>query len=186
MIDEVFHFSNFVFFLSVSLRPHGLKPTRLLCPWDSLGKNTGVGCHFLLQGILPAQGSNPHLLCLLHCQVCSLLLSNQGSPFPILNITNRLWPLLPALCQTAQISVVFPREENIFSTHCAYLQPYVGSAINGLKFWIKVYKEKFLLKKKDISSIIQIYGKSRPFWQELLRRKVAVLTFCLNLSPKIF
>ena len=32
-----------------TLRPHGLEPTRLLCPWDSPGKNTGVGCHFLLQ-----------------------------------------------------------------------------------------------------------------------------------------
>ena len=31
---------------------------RLLCPWDSPGKNTGVGCHALLQGILPTQGSN--------------------------------------------------------------------------------------------------------------------------------
>ena len=35
------------------LRPHGLQPARLLCPWDSLGKNTGVGCHFLLQGTFP-------------------------------------------------------------------------------------------------------------------------------------
>ena len=33
---------------------------------NSLGKNTGVGCHSLLQGIFPTQGSNPHLLCLLH------------------------------------------------------------------------------------------------------------------------
>ena len=38
-----------------SLRPHGLQPTRLLCPWDFPVKNTGVGCHFLLQGDL----SNP-------------------------------------------------------------------------------------------------------------------------------
>ena len=30
-------------------------PARFLCPWDSPGKNTGVGCHFLLQGIFPAQ-----------------------------------------------------------------------------------------------------------------------------------
>ena len=37
--------------LSDSLRPHGLQPSRLLCPWDFPGKNTGVGCHFLLQGI---------------------------------------------------------------------------------------------------------------------------------------
>ena len=42
-----------------TLRPHG--PTRLLCPWDSPG-NTGVGCHALLQGIVPTQGLNLHLL----------------------------------------------------------------------------------------------------------------------------
>ena len=35
---------------------------RLLCPWDSLSKNTVVGCYFLLQGIFPTQGSNPHLM----------------------------------------------------------------------------------------------------------------------------
>ena len=35
--------------VSDSLRPYGLQPARLLCPWDSPGKNTGVGCHFLLQ-----------------------------------------------------------------------------------------------------------------------------------------
>ena len=33
-----------------SLQSHGLLPARLLCPWDSPGRNTGVGCHFLLQG----------------------------------------------------------------------------------------------------------------------------------------
>ena len=35
--------------VSDSVRPHGRQPIRLLCPWDSPGKNTGVGCHFLLQ-----------------------------------------------------------------------------------------------------------------------------------------
>src|SRR5574339_680782 len=35
--------------MSNSVRPHREQPTRLPCPWDSLGKNTGVGCHFLLQ-----------------------------------------------------------------------------------------------------------------------------------------
>ena len=43
-------------------RPHRLWPGRLLCPWDFPGKNTEVGCHVLLQGIFPTQGSNPHLL----------------------------------------------------------------------------------------------------------------------------
>ena len=48
--------------LSDSSRSHGLQPARLLCPWNSPGKNTGVGCHSLLQGILPTQGSNLGLL----------------------------------------------------------------------------------------------------------------------------
>ena len=50
-------------------------PAGLLCPWDSADKNTGVGCHALLQGIIPTQGSNPHLLRLLHRQEDSLPLS---------------------------------------------------------------------------------------------------------------
>ena len=44
-----------------SLQPRGLYPARLLCPWDSPGKNSGVGCHARLQGILPTQGSNSSL-----------------------------------------------------------------------------------------------------------------------------
>ena len=46
----------------LTLRPHGLKPARLLRLWDSPGNNTGVGCHFLLQEIFPTENSNPHLL----------------------------------------------------------------------------------------------------------------------------
>ena len=42
--------------MSDSLQPHGLKPARLLCPWDFPDKNIGVGCHFLLQGIFLIQG----------------------------------------------------------------------------------------------------------------------------------
>ena len=48
--------------VSDSLQPHGLYPVRLLCPWNSPGKNTGVGYHTLLQGIFPTQGLNPGLL----------------------------------------------------------------------------------------------------------------------------
>ena len=48
--------------VSNSLQPHGLQPAKFLCPWNSPGKNTGVGCHFLLQGIFPTQGSNQILL----------------------------------------------------------------------------------------------------------------------------
>ena len=49
---------------------------RLLCPWDSPGKNTGVGCHALLQGVFPTQGWNSHLL---HCRQILHCLCHQGS-----------------------------------------------------------------------------------------------------------
>ena len=49
----------------------------LLCPWDSPGKNTGVDCHFLLQGIFPTQESNPGLL---YCRQILYRLSYEGSP----------------------------------------------------------------------------------------------------------
>src|SRR5574340_703790 len=63
------------------------------CPWDSPGKNTGVSCHFLLQGIFPIQGSNPRVLCLLHCMRVLCLLSHPGS--------------ITALCQCKCYSLKF-------------------------------------------------------------------------------
>ena len=44
------YFNTFLWLLRFFVT-HGLEPARLLCPWDFSGKNTGVGCHFLLQGI---------------------------------------------------------------------------------------------------------------------------------------
>ena len=51
--------------------------SKLLCPWDFQGKSTGVGCHFLLQGIFPIQGLNPGLS---HCRQTLYRLSHQQSP----------------------------------------------------------------------------------------------------------
>ena len=64
--------------MSSSLRPHGLQPARLLRPWNSPGKNTGVGCHSLLQGIFLTQGSDPGLL---HCRQILYRQSYQRNPF---------------------------------------------------------------------------------------------------------
>ena len=61
--------------VSDSLLPYGLYPARLLCPWDSRGKNAGVGCHLLLQGIFRTQGLNMHFLHLLLWQTASLPLA---------------------------------------------------------------------------------------------------------------
>ena len=63
--------------MSNSLQPHGLQPVRLLCPWNSPGKNTGVACHSLLQGIFPTQELKTGLL---HCRQIFYQLSHQGIP----------------------------------------------------------------------------------------------------------
>ena len=62
---------------SDSWRSHGLWPARFLCPWNFPGKNTGVGCGSLLQGIVLTRESNPGLL---HCRRVVYCLSQQGSP----------------------------------------------------------------------------------------------------------
>ena len=81
------------------LWPHRLYPSRLLCPWNFSGKNTAVGCHFLLQGIFLTQGSNPGLL---HCRQMLYHLSHQGSPGNLFQfssvqfshsvVSDSLWP----------------------------------------------------------------------------------------------
>ena len=64
--------------MSDSVQPHRRQPTRLPCPWDSPGKNTGVGCHFLLQCMKVKSESEVTQLCLTVCNpmACSL----PGSP----------------------------------------------------------------------------------------------------------
>ena len=63
--------------MSDSSWPHGLGSTKLLCPWNSWGKNTGVSSHSLPQGIFLTQGLNPALL---HSRQILYHLSHQGSP----------------------------------------------------------------------------------------------------------
>ena len=87
--------------VSNSLWPHGLKPTRLLCPWDSPGKKTGVGCHDLLQGIVPSQGSNPGGL---HFKRILYHLSHQGSPEQSLKS-------LPSSKYLRNVVRLYPKEE---------------------------------------------------------------------------
>ena len=74
-----------------SLQPFGLQPTRLLSPWDSPGKNTGVGCHTLLQETFPTQELNWGLL-----SIRQILhqLSYQGSHFFTIITCKKLLVLL--------------------------------------------------------------------------------------------
>ena len=103
----IFLIYKFVYPIDSSLYAQSLQLCLRLCdpmdynlpgssPWDSPGKNTGVGCHFLLQGIFQTQGLNPHLLCLLYGWVGSLPLmvipffsffispgEGNGNPLPV-------------------------------------------------------------------------------------------------------
>ena len=76
-ISGIFPYPSKVFVshsvISNSLGPHGLSP------WNSPGKNTGVGSHSLLQGIFLTQGSNPGHL---HCRRILYHWNHQGSPSP--------------------------------------------------------------------------------------------------------
>ena len=83
------------------MRPHGLWPARLLCRWNYPGKNTGVGCHFLLSGIFLIQGSNP---CLLHWQAGSLPLHLHLLESPLIHLSG-IKPIPPAL-ESRSLSVV--------------------------------------------------------------------------------
>ena len=91
--------------------PWTVLPARLLCPWNFLGKSTRVGCHALLQGIFPTQGSNPGLP---HCRRILCHLRHQGTEFshlePCSSRTESLWSLprlfLPS-SSTIYLSVLF-------------------------------------------------------------------------------
>ena len=102
--------------MSDSLQPYGLKPTGLLCPWNSPDKIMGVACHVLLQGILLIQGLNPSLLRYLHWQARFFTMSATWEPhfqFSSVQSLSNIW-LFVTPCSTP-ILVQYSRN-CIFST----------------------------------------------------------------------
>ena len=75
LVINSFSFCLVTITIMCSVMSDFLEPTRLLCPWNFPGKNTGVSCHVLLQRIFPTQGWNLHLLSLLNWQASSLALA---------------------------------------------------------------------------------------------------------------
>ena len=122
--------------MSDSLQPYGLQPARLLCPWGFPGKNTGVGCQALLQGIFLTLGSNP---CLLHWQVDSLPLvphrkfsvsiiqsSSVAQSCPTLcNPMNRSTPGLPVHYQLPESLRLTSIESVMPSSHLILCRPFL-------------------------------------------------------------
>ena len=104
--------------MSDSVRPYGLYSARLLCPWDSPGKNTGVGCCALPQGVFLTQGSNPCLWRLLHRQADSLPLE---ASYPA---------LFHSSCRGLRAITWSFR-----MTHCSILDA-IKSNISGILLWV--------------------------------------------------
>ena len=97
----------------------------LLCPWDSPGRNTRVGCPFLLQGTFPTQGSNPGLL---HSRQILYQLSHQGRKsinyskifFLITNILKSKREDKWLGAEQVHFCMWFPRSTN--NIHCTFLK----------------------------------------------------------------
>ena len=109
MLGPSVQFSSVIQLCLTLCNPMDCKPTRLLCPWDFPGRNTGVGCHALLQGIFPTQGSNPHLLCLLLWQAGYLPLASPGKPVKPLK---ELLKIIQMNLETVIQSEVSQKEKN--------------------------------------------------------------------------
>ena len=106
--------------VSESLRPLGLQPTRLLCPCDFSGKNTGLSSRFLLQCSFLIQGSNWHILRLLHCRQLLYPLIHLGRKPHILGC---LKPRMP-LGNQKEVEVKKPTEprtwQNVYVPFCSF------------------------------------------------------------------
>ena len=94
-------------------------------PWAYPSKNTGVGCHLLLQGIFPTQGSNPGLLCLLHWQADSLTTEPPGirSAIPWQIALTKIW-LLWLLDFLRNVSQTVEDSLCIFNSHAKHLNTF--------------------------------------------------------------
>ena len=124
--------------VSNSLWSHGLW---LLCPWNSPGKNTGVGSHSLLQGIFPTQGLNPHRLCLLHWQAGSLPLAPPG--MSLRQAGSRAWGfrghfIFKCLFASVNLKITFQREAIIGSWQCLEASKYQST--NQNRNFIQLWK----------------------------------------------
>ena len=104
--------------------------TRPLCPWDSPGKNTGVGFHFLLQGIFLTQGLNPGLP---HCRQTLYPLSHQGSPDNYVLIVKGIY-FFPIQLQLLRINAKELDNNEYLCMHLSYHHRII-------------LKNKFLVKK---------------------------------------
>ena len=150
---------------------------QLCCPLDSPGKKTGVGCHFLLQGIFPTQGSNPDLP---HCRQILYQLSHQGSPYIYIHT---------CICAHTHICVHVCAKLSLTVCNLMYWRP-PGSSIHKIsqatwkkprcpsadewirKLWYIYTMEYYsVIKKNTFESVLMRWMKLEPIIQSEVSQK---------------
>ena len=149
-----------------------MSPLTIAYQGDSPGKNTGVGCHALLQGIFPTQGSNP---CLPHCRQILCHLNHQGNP-RILE-----WVPYPVSRGTSQarnrtgvhriagrfLSAELPEKPHFCLYICAYFMSRIAffSMINFMRASLVAQKVKCLPAMRETQ--VRSLGREDPLEKEM-------------------
>ena len=161
-----------------SLRSHGLQPTRLLCTWDFPGKNTGVGSHFLLQGIFLTQGSN---LGLLHFRQILYQLSHQGSPWLVHKTPDShlasIWNKIKSAASMWHPFVVFSNCSEPRAVDEGRGVPFTGSPQSSKTYVVNCVT----IKKKKKGKYTYCQGNYSEIYSKV--KNVRSRTVCFSVSP---
>ena len=156
--------------MSDSGRPHRRQPTRLLCPWDSPGKNTGVGCHFLLQ-CMKVKSENEV------AQSCLTLSDPVDCSLPGSSVHGIFQARVLEWGAIAFSGISTQRNLFLLGEHCHFL------------FWnhilcnIKLYFSKSLMKNKFSVSLSPRFFLSLPFWIPVSASSWS--QFCFNFQNQV-
>jgi len=105
---------------------------KLLSPWDFPGKNTGVGCYFLLQGIFLTQRLNP---CILHWQEDSLLLSHQEDLNSNYQFVNIIFYIVMSVVSTPPLISLWYNTDDGMTCTCSLCWNFSGTLISVHGVW---------------------------------------------------
>ena len=136
--------------MSDSLRPHGLKPARLLCAWNFPGRNTGMGYNFLLQGIFLTQGLNPHLL---HWQEGPLPLAPPGKPINSLQFSHSVMSdsLQPHRLQHARLPCLSPPRGA-----CSRCHPAISSSVVAFSSCLQSFQASGSFLMSQVAKLLEL------------------------------
>ena len=141
-------------------------PTRLLCPWDSPGRNTGVGCCVLFQGIFLTQGLNPVFL---HCRQILYHLSHQpGKIFLLLEVTNKITHTIYFYSYSATI-IILGFIHVLYSISLIILVPHCETCLCFLQTFLSIDTDCTCLKYMSLR-LQQYVNRELPDVQARFRK----------------